>query len=114
MDDPEVAVRETPLQMSRAELLYRGFSALLPRDSTQPHRYDHESVTTEPGWPPMYGKFTRFGDVQKLLEKQDDMMVVMGAGDALELEFDVPCEPPPAGSPLPSPSRPWRAARRNI
>lgn len=37
-----------------------------------------------------YGAFTRYGDVRPLLAAADDRFVIMGHGDALELEFPDP------------------------
>ena len=45
----------------------------------------------------MLGNFTRFGDVKDLITDQDDIQVVMGAGDALTLEFSSETEPIPDG-----------------
>ena len=45
----------------------------------------------------MRGRFTRYGSVRELLTEGDDMLAVLGAGDAMTLSFAVPDEPVPAG-----------------
>ena len=59
--------------------------------------YDAPVVSPSPIWPPMRGRFTRYGSVRELLTEGDDMMAVLGAGDAMTLRFAVPAEPVPAG-----------------
>ena len=82
-----------------SDLQYRGFSRriyddnALFRNGRAPEGYDHQSVTTEPRWAPITGRFTRYGNTSPLLVDHDDKMVVMGPGDALTVEFAVPPEP---------------------
>ena len=82
-----------------SDLQYRGFSRriyddnALFRNGRAPECYDHQSVTTEPRWAPITGRFTRYGNTSPLLVDHDDKMVVMGPGDALTVEFAVPPEP---------------------
>ena len=59
--------------------------------------YDYKQVTRRPIWPPMRGKFTRYGSVRELIAEGDDMMAVLGAGDAMTLRFSVPRQHLPAG-----------------
>lgn len=89
--------RITKLPLLSADLAYRGFSELVPQPGNAPKRYEHNRVTTDSIWPPMLGNFTRFGDVKDLITDQDDIQVVMGAGDALTLEFSSETEPIPEG-----------------
>ena len=60
------------------------------RNEDQPHKYDYHDVSTSAKWPPLDGPFTRFGDVQGMLEYDDDRMVVMTSGDEIALTFSVP------------------------
>lgn len=84
----------TDLPLHSAQLHYRGFSAVERDDSDGPERFDYDRVTTAPKWPPLAGRFTRFGDVQELLAETDDQLVVMAAGDELTLRFAAePCRP---------------------
>jgi hypothetical protein len=96
-DDPEVEVRQIPLRLTAADLAYRGFSRRLPVAENAPQMYDASVVDREFQWPPMRGRFTRFGRVRELLVDADDMMVVLGAGDAITARFEVPADPVPAG-----------------
>lgn len=77
----------TPLPMLSADLQFRGFSARLPHPEFGPERYDASQITQEIQWPPMGGKFTRFGDVTELLKDSDDRLAILGAGDAVTIRF---------------------------
>ena len=90
-------ILEQPLELVSADLHFRGWSAELPHPPHAPLRFDYQSVSAEPKWPPMGGHFTRFGDVAPLLASADDEMVVMGSGDEMTVRFRVPAEEPPAG-----------------
>ena len=83
--DVEHSITEMP--MLAADLQYRGFSARLPHPEFGPERYDATDVSTAPQWPPMGGKFTRYGDVKELLTEADDRMAILGAGDAVTIRF---------------------------
>lgn len=85
------------LPMASSELHYRGFSREMPRTRHEPHWYDYTTVSTEPAWPPLRGKYTRYGNVQELLAFNDDMLVVMSPGDEMVVRFDLPREDLPAG-----------------
>jgi hypothetical protein len=97
VDEPQVQVRQIPLELQSANLEYRGFSAPHPHHATSPQTYDHARVTKKLIWPPMRGRFTRYGDVVELLETADDQMAVLGAGDAITVRFAVPDDEPPSG-----------------
>ena len=90
-------------ELQSADLHYRGFSHRVYADNTlfrnghAPESYDYDSVSTEPRWNEMMGRFTRYGATTTLLRSQDDQMVVMGPGDELTISFAVPTSPPPAG-----------------
>lgn len=97
VNPPDVEIVSTPLNMLSAEIDYRGFSAILPRTSQQPHRYDFHSVNRDAKWPPLAGKLTRPGDCLQLLAEWDDEMVVMGGGDEIRIEFEAPAGELPDG-----------------
>jgi hypothetical protein len=78
-----------------AVLRPRGFSRIVQDSADGPERFLHDAVSTEPKWPPMLGRFTRYGDVLELLRDADDRLVVIGSGDAIRLAFDAP--PPRPG-----------------
>ena len=85
------------LTMASAQLHDRGFSRELPRTRHEPHWYDYQQVTVDPAWPPLRGRFTKFGDVQELLEFNDDQLVVMGSGDEMIVKFEIPQDQLPQG-----------------
>ena len=85
------------LPLLRADLHSRGLSRMYRKGGRYgPHWFDYDSVATEPGWRPITGAFTRFGDVLPLLRAGDDMYIVMAPGDETTLEFAM-APPPPAG-----------------
>jgi len=92
--DPAVAAVVTALDASASNLHYRGFSELVPRSLSDPHRFDYSRVTTGPRFRDMDGMFTRYGEVDMLLEAEDDRYAVMNAGDELSVRFDATLLPP--------------------
>ena len=92
-----------PCELIASDLHYRGFSRrtyednALFRNGRAPEGYDYQSVTTGARWPPIAGRFTRYGDCLPLLSSHDDHMVVMGPGDELTISFAVPSKPVPDG-----------------
>ncbi len=97
VDEPAAETRQIPLTLESAELAYRGCSAEIPRPDEAPQMYDFTKVRRRAAWPAMRGKFTRYGAVDALLADADDMMAVLGAGDAMTMRFAVPKQAPPAG-----------------
>lgn len=89
--------RLTNLPLKSADLHYRGFSTLVPQPKNAPKRYEYSQVSKESIWPPMLGKFTRYGDVTELLRESDDLQVVMGAGDEMTVRFEATAAPLPDG-----------------
>jgi len=96
-DAPRVVARLDP---ASAELRYRGFSQPVRTAPNAPHRFDYTHVRKDSPWLPFPGRYTRYGDVRELLTTADDRSVILGAGDAMELIFDV--------SNLPEPTPGWR------
>jgi tetratricopeptide (TPR) repeat protein len=87
--------RTQHLQLSQAELRYRGFSVVTQANDSSPEVPDYNRLmATTPIWRDLIGYCTRHGDVRELLEKIDDRMVITNAGDELRLQF--PEQPPPA------------------
>ncbi|MEW4526818.1 FG-GAP-like repeat-containing protein [Maioricimonas sp. JC845] len=97
VDEEPGEVREQPLPLLSADLHYRGFSRRTQRPDNAPDWYDYHDVRTAPVWPPMDGRFTRYGDVTELVRDADDRQVVMASGDEMTLRFAVPDTPLPAG-----------------
>ncbi len=81
--------RLTTLAPVDAELRFRGFSwNIVHPERTQPEQFVYSDVSTTTMWNPTAGLYTRFGDVDALLDAIDDRFVVMGAGDEIALTFD--------------------------
>lgn len=83
----------TPIQVSRldpwsAQLRWRGFSAEVTPDAHEPFSYDYQQVSARSPWKTMPGRYTREGDVRKLLLRSDDMFVISRPGDEIALSFD--------------------------
>ncbi|WP_166822278.1 CRTAC1 family protein [Thalassoroseus pseudoceratinae] len=96
VDEEPADVRIQKAELVASELSYRGFSKWKPREGRAPETFDANDVNQDPHWPPMLGRFTRYGDVRELLAEEDDRSVVFGAGDAVEMQFqELP--PPPEG-----------------
>ena len=97
---PQVGMRlQTPL-LSRATLAFRGFSGFLAADAhfPQPERFDYDTLHYAVPWNPLEGRYTRYGDVRRLLGHEDSQFAVFGSGDTLQLEFDGRAlQPLPAG-----------------
>lgn len=81
---------------SRAELRFRGFSALERKAPNAPHSYNYQKTSLESPWLPFPGRYTRYGDVFELLESPDDASVILAPGDEIALEFALGDLPPPA------------------
>lgn len=93
VDEPVSDFNVIPLKLASAELHFRGFSARVPNDANGPETLDYSNVQQSPLWPPMEGRFTRYGDVTELLQDEDDRLVIVGSGDEISLKFAVPSEP---------------------
>ncbi len=87
----EFMTRVCPLET--ADLQHRGFSTPIIHPGNGPERYDYQKLTQQIQWPPMQGGFTRYGDVKPLVEKADNRLVILGAGDEMRLRFRVPAGP---------------------
>jgi tetratricopeptide (TPR) repeat protein len=91
----DAPVRKERLDVSTAELRFRGFSETVsPRgDAPETPQYDR-IANIAPRWRDLVGYYTRFGDVKVLIEGVDDRYVIMNAGDELRLRFAAPAGPP--------------------
>lgn len=96
-DEPPAEWQQTELALTSADLHWRGFSRRIADAGNGPEIYDYEAVSQSPAWPPMEGDFTRYGTVTELLRDQDDLLVILGAGDELTLSFAPPDRPLPPG-----------------
>jgi tetratricopeptide (TPR) repeat protein len=93
----ESALRVTSLPVARAALGHRGYTREVSPDGRAPLIYDYDYVDPAP-LARLSGKLTRYGDVSRLLQIDDDQFCVLGPGDEARLEFDAAGLPPlPAG-----------------
>ncbi len=83
-----VPMEITTLTPDSAALHYRGFSEMYRPTPHGPHLFDYQKVTTTAQWRDLAGNYTRYGDVNPLLQKVDDMYVILNAGDEITVEFD--------------------------
>ena len=90
----DVPMSITELKPDTADLHYRGFSEMYRPNPHAPHLFDYQKVTTLPQWRDLEGFYTRFGDVNTLLQEVDDMYVILNAGDEITVEFDASRLPP--------------------
>ena len=91
---PEVPMEPRRLELTTADLRYRGYSVTEQKDASTPERPRYVLEGTAPRWRDLEGFHTRFGDVRELLLNVDDRYVIMNAGDEILLTF--PEAPPPA------------------
>ncbi len=84
----DVPIEMTTLNPDSADLHYRGFSEMYRPNAHAPHLFDYEKVTTDAQWRDLAGYYTRYGDVNALLQEVDDMYVILNAGDEITVEFD--------------------------
>jgi tetratricopeptide (TPR) repeat protein len=91
--EPEVQLTEIPLD--DAHLRFRGFSsAAVHSQRKQPEWFDYSQVSPVSMWNPTPGNYTRYGQVEELIEGVDDRFVIMGSGDEIRLLFDGADLPP--------------------
>ncbi|MGH9935199.1 MAG: CRTAC1 family protein, partial [Blastocatellia bacterium] len=94
---PETTFKAQRISLSSAELRRRGFSKFTQASDSSPELPDYNQLEgTAQKWRDLIGYYTRHGDVRELLEKIDDRMVIVNAGDEVRLKFAAP-PPPPAG-----------------
>lgn len=87
--------RAEKLSLAKADLRYRGFSVMKAANASSPETPDYNQIEgTAPKWRDLEGYCTRYGDVRELLERIDDRIVIMNAGDELRLAFPARSEPP--------------------
>jgi len=89
-----VPVDAMELDPESADLHWRGRSRIEQEDGDGPERFVYGPALEDPRWPPMRGRFTRYGDVRALVAEGDDRLVIMGTGDEMTLSFPVPPGPP--------------------
>jgi Tfp pilus assembly protein PilF len=94
---PDTTFKTQRINLSSAELRYRGFSKFSQADDSSPELPDYNQFEgTAQKWRDMIGYYTRYGEARELLEKIDDRMLITCAGDELRLKFAA-LPAPPAG-----------------
>ncbi|HKQ74334.1 MAG TPA: FG-GAP-like repeat-containing protein [Blastocatellia bacterium] len=94
---PEATLKTQRIGLSSAELRRRGFSKFSQANDSSPELPDYNQIEgTSQKWRDLIGYYTRHGEVRELLEKIDDRMVIVCAGDEIRLKFAA-LPPPPAG-----------------
>lgn len=78
-----------------ADLKDRGFSAELTQTPPRRTTLDYARISAESPWKVFPGRYTRLGDVRRLLAETDDVFVLSKPGDELALSFDANAFPPP-------------------
>ena len=86
--EQSVPMEMTTLNPDSADLHYRGFSEMYRPNPHAPHLFDYQKVTKAAQWRDLAGYYTRYGDVNALLQEVDDMYVILNAGDEITVEFD--------------------------
>ena len=92
--DQNVPMEITELNPDSADFHYRGFSKMYRPNTHAPHLFDYQKVTKAGQWRDLAGYYTRYGDVNPLLQAVDDMYVILNAGDEITVEFDASRLPP--------------------
>jgi Flp pilus assembly protein TadD len=81
--------RRTAMVNTEASVRFRGFSAnKVHPQRKQPEQFFYDDSSPTSLWNPTPGKYTRYGDVQKLVSEVDDRLVVLGSGDEVRLLFE--------------------------
>jgi tetratricopeptide (TPR) repeat protein len=87
--EQEIPVRLKTLFPQKADLHYRGFSAMFRKGGPSgPFWFDYTNVSAEPKWRDLEGYYTRYGDVVELLIEVDSKYVITNAGDEITVEFE--------------------------
>jgi hypothetical protein len=88
-DDISGATKVTTLAPTQADLHERGYSRMYRKGGRYgPYWFAYDEVSRTSPWRTIEGSFTRFGDVRSLLDRPDDMYVIMAPGDETTLQFD--------------------------
>lgn len=96
---PRGGTRLQALQPERADLHFRGFSALRTEPADAPITPNYEAVSRDFYWSLIpEGWSTRYGDVTELVGARDEGLALVHSGDELTLRFNAAGVPPvPSG-----------------
>ncbi len=87
------AVRQTELRLESAQLAFRGYPQQLDGRTAGDLDYDYQKMSNSGPFIPQRGAYTRYGDVTPLLQQVDDMDVIFGTGEDIDLEFNAVDQP---------------------
>ena len=82
-------------QLSQATLYHHGYSEYVGDPATHEQGYDFDKSAPDDRYPRARGFANEYGDVRSLVQKHDDRLVIIVAGDAVKLDFRAP--PPKPG-----------------
>ena len=84
---PELRPQVSRALPHTANLAWRGYSGLRPTSANSTGGFDYARVACAAQWKTFAGFFTRFGEVNSLLDAVDDIFVVSASGDEIALQF---------------------------
>ncbi len=87
--------RVTSLRPTRSDLHWRGFSEFAPLPDWLPLTPEYDRLRTGPPWRRTpFGWCTRYGEVDALIAKKDNALVLLNGGDELSVSFGADQLPP--------------------
>jgi len=92
--DPAVDTRVTRLSSDGAQFRFYGYPKEIKPDGKNPPMYSYHERSVDAPWKNHLGNYTRYGQVESLLESKDDMYVIMRHGDEITAEFRASLLPP--------------------
>jgi tetratricopeptide (TPR) repeat protein len=84
----DVVLTPVALEPVQADLRERGFSAEASPDRREPWVFDYARASWLSPWKTLPGRYTREGDVRRLVAASDDRFVISKPGDEVVLSFD--------------------------
>jgi hypothetical protein len=87
-EDVATSARTTVLAAESATLQWVGYPREYSPDGRVPRIYDYGTLDPTMPWKTVAGDYTKFGEVTPLLGKADDMYVIFGKGEEIEVRFD--------------------------
>jgi hypothetical protein len=85
LDHSQISATEAAVK--NADFHFLGFPKEFSPDGRHPRLYDYDNIDRTVPWKTMTGHYTRFGEVDELLEEADDCYVIMAPGEEVTLRF---------------------------